>query len=237
LTRFDGASIVLRVIEDEQTRREQLDQLHVHRVEQARYAVDAAERRFKHVDPANRLVAGQLERDWESALVDLADAASELDQLRNQRPVTLSASEREELQRTCADVSRLWRDHASVEDRKQVVRLLLDRVEVDVHDNTERVSVRLHWSGGFESCHEIIRTVANFEQLESYDQLIDQWGKAAEGIGSQLMEDSARVIILLDDAAAEALGEPVILPPPPKTPPPPPDPNERWWKRLFGTRG
>jgi hypothetical protein len=72
------------------------------------------------------------------------------------------------------------------------------------------------------------------ERVRAYDQLIDQWGKAAEGIGSQLMEDAARVILLLDEAAAAALGEPVILPPPPKTPPPPPDPNDRWWKRLFG---
>jgi hypothetical protein len=68
----------------------------------------------------------------------------------------------------------------------------------------------------------------------AYDHLIDQWGKAAEGIGSQLTEDAARVVLLLDEVAAAALGEPVILPPPEKTPPPPPDPKERWWKRLLG---
>jgi hypothetical protein len=67
----------------------------------------------------------------------------------------------------------------------------------------------------------------------AYDHLIDQWGKAAEGIGAQLMEDAARVIVELDDQAATALGEPVILPPPTKTPPPPPDPKERWWARLL----
>ena len=67
----------------------------------------------------------------------------------------------------------------------------------------------------------------------AYDHLIDQWGKAAEGIGSQLMEEAARVIVQLDEQAAAALGEPVILPPPPKTPPPPPDPKESWWTRLL----
>jgi hypothetical protein len=69
----------------------------------------------------------------------------------------------------------------------------------------------------------------------AYDHLLDQWGKAAEGIGSQLTEDAAQVILQLDEIAASALGEPVILPPPQKTPPPPPDPKERWWKRLFGS--
>ena len=67
----------------------------------------------------------------------------------------------------------------------------------------------------------------------AYDHLIDQWGKAAEGIGSQLMEDAARVIVQLDEQAAAALGEPVILPPPAKTPPPPPDPKESWWTRIL----
>ncbi len=81
-----------------------------------------------------------------------------------------------------------------------------------------------------------LNAVAFYDKLErdrEYDRLIDQWGKAAEGIGVQLTEQAANVIIDLDTAAATALGEPVILPPPIKTPPPPPDPDEKWWKRLL----
>jgi hypothetical protein len=81
-----------------------------------------------------------------------------------------------------------------------------------------------------------LEAAAFYDKLErdrAYDRLIDQWGKAAEGIGSQLMEDAAAAILMLDEAAAAALGEPLILPPPPKTPPPPPDPKESWWRRLF----
>lgn len=81
--------------------------------------------------------------------------------------------------------------------------------------------------------------VAFYDKLErdhAYDRLIDQYGRAAEGIGSELTEDAVRVILMLDEAAATALGEPVILPPAPKTPPPPPDPKEKWWKRLLPQR-
>ena len=84
-----------------------------------------------------------------------------------------------------------------------------------------------------------LKAAAFYDKLErdrAYDHLIDQWGKAAEGLGSQLMEDAADAILMLDEAAAAALGEPVILPPPQKTPPPPPDPKESWWNRLFGSR-
>ena len=81
-----------------------------------------------------------------------------------------------------------------------------------------------------------LNAVAFYDKLEhdrEYDRLIDHWGKAAEGIGVQLTEQAANIIVQLDSAAAVALDEPVILPPPPKTPPPPPDPDEKWWKRLL----
>lgn len=169
-----GVDLSLRVIEDEQARREQLDTLHDDRVAQAHYEVDLAERRFKHVDPANRLVAAQLEREWEAALAELEVATTELDQLRSRRPVKLRDAERQELREICADIASLWSQRATVEQRKQIVRLLLRRVEVEVHNNSERVSVRLHWSGGFESSHEFTRAVMQFRQLEAYEQLIDR---------------------------------------------------------------
>lgn len=71
------------------------------------------------------------------------------------------------------------------------------------------------------------------ERVKAYDKLIDEYGKAAEGIGSELAEHAVRVILMLDEAAAETLEEPVILPPAQKTPPPPPDPKEPWWKRMM----
>jgi hypothetical protein len=81
-----------------------------------------------------------------------------------------------------------------------------------------------------------LEAAAFYDKLErdrAYDRLIDQWGKAAESIGSQLAEEVANVIIVLDEAAAAALDEPVILPPPARTPPPPPDPKEPWWRRII----
>jgi len=39
------------------------------RLERARYEADLARRQYEAVDPANRLVAGDLERRWEQALV------------------------------------------------------------------------------------------------------------------------------------------------------------------------
>jgi len=43
------------------------------RIERARYEVDLARRQYDTVDPANRLVAGELERRWEEALKNLTE--------------------------------------------------------------------------------------------------------------------------------------------------------------------
>jgi hypothetical protein len=71
------------------------------------------------------------------------------------------------------------------------------------------------------------------DRTDEYDNFIHEWGTAAEGLGAQLTEEAARVVVALDDEIAAALGEPTILPPPEKTPPPPPDPKEPLWKRIW----
>ena len=71
------------------------------------------------------------------------------------------------------------------------------------------------------------------DRTDEYDNFIHEWGTAAEGLGAQLTEEAARVIVALDDAIAAALGEPQNLPPPEKTPPPPPDPKEPLLKRIW----
>jgi DNA invertase Pin-like site-specific DNA recombinase len=164
----------MQVIEDETARREQLDTLHTHRIEQARYAANLAERRYKEVDPANRLVAATLEREWEGAMAGLRNATQQLEQLRGARPTKLSDDENQELLSSCADIAVLWHHGATIEERKQITQLLLTRVQVRVHNNSDRVGVTLHWSGGFESVHEIRRTVIRFDQLESYKDLINR---------------------------------------------------------------
>src|SRR6266568_2337515 len=58
-------------------------------LEQARYAATKAERRYRSVDPENRLVARGLETEWETALGQLADAGAELARREQARPKTL----------------------------------------------------------------------------------------------------------------------------------------------------
>ena len=66
-------------------------------VERHRYAARQAERRYRAVDPENRLVARSLETEWEQALTHLHEAEAELARRerwrRHQPPVDRAALE------------------------------------------------------------------------------------------------------------------------------------------------
>src|SRR5580765_1327711 len=64
-------------------------------VERARYNAQRAERRYRAVDPENRLVARGLEAEWESALLELKTAESELSDREHARPRSLTHEERD----------------------------------------------------------------------------------------------------------------------------------------------
>jgi DNA invertase Pin-like site-specific DNA recombinase len=59
---------------------------HRRQVEQARYQAVKAERRYRVVDPDNRLVARGLEGEWNTALQQVADAEAELARRQAARP-------------------------------------------------------------------------------------------------------------------------------------------------------
>jgi DNA invertase Pin-like site-specific DNA recombinase len=117
-------------------------------VEQARYEVDRARRQYDLVDPANRLVAGELESRWNAALLreaELNRQLAELDQARE----TVTPQERARLLELGGDLPLLWGHPAvTAELKKRLLRAALQEVIVgDNEDRTEHVLV-LHWQGG-----------------------------------------------------------------------------------------
>ena len=51
---------------------------------------------------------------------------------------------------------------------------MVERVVVHVRCDSEFVDVTIHWAGGYESQHEIVRPVATYAQLRDFEQLINR---------------------------------------------------------------
>jgi hypothetical protein len=118
-------------------------------VEQARYQAERAERRYRQVEPEHRLVARGLERDWEKALGQLADAEAELTLRERQKPRALTDTEREQLLALGTDLGRVWAaPTTSDRDRKQLLRTLIDEVILDVQREHDKATVTIRWNGG-----------------------------------------------------------------------------------------
>ena len=110
-----------------------------------------AERRYRAVDPDNRLVARGLETEWNTALQALADAEAELARREAARPKTLTPQEKSAILALGDDLAGVWTAPTTTDkDRKQLLRTLLDEVNISVHrDHTDaHAELMLRWKGG-----------------------------------------------------------------------------------------
>lgn len=165
--------ISLKVAEDLEAER---TQLHAHwgkRLERARIEAERAQRQYNAVEPENRLVARNLEGQWEASLAELEDLTRAYEQFQRQQPSPLSDAERQAIRRLANDIPAVW--HAATTtpaERQTIVRLMLERVIVTVIEDTEKVNVEYHWVGGHRTRTQLIRPVGRLEQLSYYPALL-----------------------------------------------------------------
>jgi DNA invertase Pin-like site-specific DNA recombinase len=137
--------VALAVQQEIQMRLDEVDRLRRQQVERARYEADLAQRRYMHVDPANRLVADTLEAEWNSKLRALNEAQEEYDR-RKSDSVAVNEAQRARIAALVNDFPRLWQDPQTADrEKKRMVRLLLDDVTLL---KREQVQVHVRFKGG-----------------------------------------------------------------------------------------
>jgi len=117
-------------------------------VERARYEAERAERRYRAVEPENRLVARGLEAEWERRLHELEQAEGELTRRETQRPKTLTPKERNAILALGTDLKRVWTAPTTTpRDQKELLRTLLEEVIIAVYRDEYRAHLILRWRG------------------------------------------------------------------------------------------
>jgi len=120
------------------------DAMRAAHVERARYHADLARRRYLTVDPANRLVAGTLEADWNTALRALASAQEAYEQACKQHTGQLTDTQKARIGQLVTDLPGIWNDPATpARERKRIARLLLTDITVTRTRDTITAHVRL----------------------------------------------------------------------------------------------
>lgn len=119
-----------------------------HELEDARYEVCLAARRYEMVDPSKRLVARELEGRWNTALErvsQLEQRIAHLDERASFRPTI----DRAALMALAHDLASAWNAQSTDPRTKQrLTRILIHEVVIDLDDASNEAVVTIHWKGG-----------------------------------------------------------------------------------------
>jgi DNA invertase Pin-like site-specific DNA recombinase len=146
-------------------------------LERATQEAERAERQYQAVEPENRLVGRTVEARWEAALKHQDAARDACDRFEHEESIKLEAGQRRALEALSHDIPMLWHaPETTVVERKEMLRCLIERVEVTKSGTGQQTAVVIRWAGGFQSRHELCRTTWCYEQLDNYKELLARLG-------------------------------------------------------------
>jgi DNA invertase Pin-like site-specific DNA recombinase len=141
----------------------------------AEYEAGLAARQYQAVDPANRLVAAELERRWEEALRAVAAARTAVEQFATQAPAPpLSAEQQAQLRDLGQHLPRLWANgQLTAAQQKELLRSLIRRVIV-TRPVPDTVEAKIVWISGAVSVVTAHPRILRGSEVSGYAQLVEQ---------------------------------------------------------------
>jgi DNA invertase Pin-like site-specific DNA recombinase len=126
-------------------------------VERARYEAERAERRYRAVEPENRLVARTLETEWENTLNQQRAAAAELARKEQENKLQLTEFQRQQIRALGSDLKRVWEAPTTTDrDRKELLRTLLEEVKISLLPEEGKAHLLLRWKTSAISELEVV---------------------------------------------------------------------------------
>ncbi len=145
--------VALAVQTEVEGRAAEADQLRRQHVERARHAAEQARRRYLAVDADNRLVAANLEADWNDALRYLNDAQDDYER-KTAAANPLSGADKARITALATDFPALWSDPRTPQrERKRMARLLID--DVTLTRDERIITAKVRFKGGQATTIEV----------------------------------------------------------------------------------
>lgn len=143
-------------------------------VERARYEADRAERRYRTVEPENRLVARTLEQEWENQLKELRAAQAELTRKEQEQRLELTDAQREQIRALGGDLQRVWTATTTTDrDRKELLQSLLEEVKISVLADQAKAQVVLRWKTSAVTELDILWKTPRVAPIRTADDTIE----------------------------------------------------------------
>jgi len=131
-------------------RRDQVREALNRDLEAARYAADRAFRQYDAADPANRLVAGELEARWNKALARVTEVEGKI--AAHDTVTVAPVIDPGSLARLAVDLKTVWAAPSTdARLKKRIVRTLIHEVITDIDPEAAEIGLLIHWIGGVHS--------------------------------------------------------------------------------------
>src|SRR5215207_2709657 len=169
------------VLAERRQDQKRLERQHADQVKRAEYEARLAEKRYRCVDPENRLVAAGLERDWETALRGLAEAREAAERFERTPSVPeLDPALRTQLEDLGRRLPELWESgRLSPSQKKELLRSLIRRVVLS-RPKQDAVEAKVVWVSGAYSIVRVRPPVLHrTNQLGNYEELVGRILKLA----------------------------------------------------------
>lgn len=119
------------------------------RIERADYEAQLAQKRYEEVDPSNRLVAANLERRWNDALLRLEELKEQFAEFQRKETLVATPEQKAKVLSLAKDFPRLWNaSTTSAKDRKRMLRLLIKDITVEKVVEPKQALLHVRWQGG-----------------------------------------------------------------------------------------
>ena len=117
-------------------------------LEAVRFAADRAFRQYDAADPANRLVAGELEARWNQALARVVEVESKITAHEAASPAP-ARSTRPRIALIGANLKTVWtRPTTDARLKKRIVPTMIHEIVADIDAAASGIAIVVHWSGG-----------------------------------------------------------------------------------------
>ena len=167
---------------------QEIDRVRYQHVENSRYEMEVSKKRYMAIDPNNRLVADELESDWNTKIRSYRDTCDDYERRKTEDQAKITDEQRRRVLELATDFPKLWQSQTTEDkDRKRMIRLLIS--DVTLTKGESEIQVQIRFIGGATEEHSVVRPRSACEEmrhspevLKEIDRLLDSHtdGEVAE---------------------------------------------------------
>ena len=154
-------------------RKEEILRLYSQQMERARYEMEFAKRRYMRVDPDNRLIAAELEYEWNQKAVAFETAKTDYEQKCEVEINAVDEKLKIALEQLVSDFPKIWNDpQTSRKEKKRIARLVLE--DVTITSDSSKIVLGVRFKSGATKTLEIPRVVRNLNLVKMEQEAVSE---------------------------------------------------------------